>query len=145
ERHRFYPELFWAAARAYCCVRRLRSNLSAAESLHSLSVPRPAIRSEDATTRRLPVSCATGHRCWNHDLRPGHCSLRVGRMALEPDHLARGRTGYYLHGRGRDQDCKHYPTLPDDRDFYRHCNFICGRGLPAIARSLVLRAALVPG
>ena len=30
---------------------------------------------EDATTRRLPVSCATGHRCGNYDLRASHYSV----------------------------------------------------------------------
>ena len=61
----------------------------------------------------------------------------AARMALGPDHLARGRTGYRLHGRGRDQDCKHHPTVPDDRDLGRHGDCICGGGLPDIARSIV--------
>ena len=48
-----------------------------------------------------------------------------------------GGRGYHLHGRGRDQDCKHHPTLPDDRDFSRHGDCICGGGLPVIARPIV--------
>jgi hypothetical protein len=137
ERHRFYPELFWAAACAYRCLRRLRSDLSAAESLYGLSIPRRAIRSEDATTGRILVSCATRHRGWNHDLRAGDCSLRFTRMALGSDHLARRRAGHCLHGRGRDEDCKHHPALPDDCDFGRNGDCICSRGLSAIARSVV--------
>src|SRR5262249_51076963 len=89
ERHRGYTELFRATAGVDCRVRGLRSHLSAAEGLHGLSVPRQTVRPENATTRRVPVSRPTRYRCRDHDLRTGHCSLSVARVALEADHLAR--------------------------------------------------------
>ena len=69
-------------------------------------------------------------------LRASDYSVCRARMALGPDHLVGGRTGYRLHGGRKDQDCKHHPTVPDDRDLGRHGDCIC-RGLPDIARSIV--------
>src|SRR5262249_25270766 len=63
-------------------------------------------------------------------------------MALEPDHLARRRSGDYLHGHRRDERCKHHPTLPDDRDSGGYGHRIYGRRLPALARPVVLKHPL---
>src|SRR5437588_1812688 len=136
ERHRFHPELFWATTRSHCCLRGLRSDLSAVESLHSLSIPGPTLRSQDAAARRVPLSRATRNRRRNHNLCAGYYSVRLARVALGPDHLARWWSGYYLHGRGRDQDSQHHATLSDDCDLDRHGDRVRCRDLPVIVRAV---------
>src|SRR5205814_1613867 len=144
-RYRFYPKLFWATARAHCRVRSVRPDLSAAESLHGLSIPRRTVRSKDAVTRRIFVSHPTRHRSRHHDLCAGYRSLRVARLAVESDYLARGRSRHCLHGDRRDEDCKHHATLPNDRDPDWDGDRICGRGLPLVARSLFSKHAIGRG
>src|SRR5438552_15765809 len=65
---RVHPKLFWATTRAHCGVRGFRSDLSAAESLYSLSIPGPAIRSQDTTAGRIFVPRAKRNSSRNHNL-----------------------------------------------------------------------------
>src|SRR6266704_4500535 len=141
---RVHPKLFWATTRADCRVRGFRSDLSTAESLHSLSIPRPAIRSEDATAGRIFVPRAKRNSGRNHNLCAGYCSVWLARVALGPNHLACWRSGYYLHGRGRNQDRQHHATISDDCDLNRHGDRVRGRSLPVSARAAV-RSCFIRG
>src|SRR5206468_11500733 len=85
---RVHPKLFWATTRAYCRVRGFRSDLSAAESLYSLSILGPAIRSQDTTARPIFVPGAKSNSSRNHNLCAGHCSVCVARLAFAPTDLA---------------------------------------------------------
>src|SRR4029077_2212427 len=105
---------------------------SAAESLHSLPVPGPAIRSEDAAPRRIFIPRTKRNSGRDHNLCAGHCSVCVARVALEPDHLAGWWFGYYLHSRGRDQDRQHHATVSDDCDLDWHGDRVCSCGLSVI-------------
>src|SRR5947208_8255555 len=85
---RVHPKLFWATTRAHRRVRGFRSDLSAAESLHSVSIPGTAIRSQDTTAGRIFVPRAKRNSGRNYNLCAGYYSVRLARVALEPHHLA---------------------------------------------------------
>ena len=115
----FVQNYFGAPLRADRHRRGLPADVPAAERLHGLRVPGPAVRRQDAAPGRGPVPGAARPRGRDHHLRAGDHPLHRAALAARRDHRAGRPGGHRLHGGRGQRGRERHPEVPARRDLLR--------------------------